>query len=57
MDIFTAIKNSNLGKYQKAIDKCNKKNGCNTYCSLESQKNCEKLQKHREEIENLKYNA
>jgi hypothetical protein len=55
MNIFTAIKCSNLGKYQKAIDKCNNKNGCNSCCSKETQKNCDKLINHRNEMANLKY--
>lgn len=53
MDIFTAIKNSNLGKYQKAIDRCNNKSGCNSFCGAGRQEQCEKLRRHSEELEKV----
>jgi hypothetical protein len=55
MDIFTAIKNSNLGKYQKDIDRCNKKQGCDAICTKSEQEGCPKLKRHAEEMANLKY--
>lgn len=55
MNIFEAIATSNLGKYQKDIDKCNKKRGCNAFCSQEDQKGCPKLKRHSEEMASLQY--
>jgi hypothetical protein len=55
MDIHEAIRNSNLGKYQKEIDRCNKKKGCNAFCSKEEQQGCPKLSRHTKEMANLKY--
>jgi hypothetical protein len=55
MDIFEAIKKSNLGKYQKDIDRCNKKKGCDAVCTLEEQSGCPKLKRHTQERDNLKY--
>jgi len=55
MNIFEAIAASNLGKYQKDIDKCNKKKGCDAFCSSQEQQGCPKLQRHRDEMANLKY--
>jgi hypothetical protein len=54
-DIFEAIKNSNLGKYQKDIDKCNKKRGCNSMCTLEEQRGCPKLIRHSKEMSKIDY--
>jgi hypothetical protein len=50
MDIVDAIKQSNLGKYQKAIDTCNKKNGCDSVCTKSQQKECPKLKAHSKEM-------
>lgn len=55
MDIFEAIKNSNLAKYQAEIDKCNKKRGCDRYCTKAQQDTCIKLIQHTNEMANLKY--
>jgi hypothetical protein len=49
-DIFTAIKTSNSGKYQKAIDKCNNKRGCDAICTLDEQRGCPKLKRHSNEM-------
>jgi len=55
MNIIEAIERSNLGKYQKIIDKCNRKKGCDKFCSKSEQEICIKLINHKKEIENLKY--
>lgn len=40
-----------LQRLQAEIDKCNKRNGCNHYCSEQRQKECEKLRKHDARID------
>lgn len=50
MDIFTAIANSKLGEYQKEIDDCNEKSGCDSKCCKAEQKKCELLKQHRKEM-------
>lgn len=42
-----------MGKAQKAIDKCNNKNGCNVYCSISNQKECRLLKEHSQCIDRL----
>jgi len=54
MNIMEAIEKSKLGKYQKEIDRCNSKKGCNT-CIVEEQGNCIKLKNHSDEVAGLKY--
>ena len=54
MDIFTAIKCSNLGKYQKQIDRCNHKSGCNSCCSKGDQERCRLLKQHSDEMERVR---
>jgi len=53
IDISQAITNSNLGKYQKTIDWCNKKKGCDYFCGQRKQKTCEKLKQHHQEMEKI----
>lgn len=40
-----------LEKLQEIIDICNHHEGCDRYCSLETQKHCPKLIKHLERRE------
>ena len=53
--IMDAIKNSELGKYQRIIDRCNDKKGCNTHCSKLAQADCSKLKQHADEVTKLDY--
>ena len=50
MDIFTAIANSKLGEYQKKIDTCNEKSGCDSKCNKTERKKCELLRQHAKEM-------
>lgn len=43
-------KYTSLAKLQKEIDKCNNKNGCDTYCSKANQASCDKLARHSERL-------
>lgn len=54
MDIFTAIANSKLGEYQKEIDDCNEKSGCDSKCCKTAQKKCELLRQHRKEMSRVR---
>lgn len=44
-----------LGKAQKAIDKCNKKSGCNKFCNNRTQENCYLLKNHNKLVSELSY--
>ena len=40
-----------LERLQADIDNCNKRNGCDCYCSEQRQKECSKLRKHAARID------
>ena len=40
-----------LERLQAEIDKCNKRNGCDYYCSAQRQKECAKLRQHDERVD------
>lgn len=42
-----------MGKAQKAIDKCNSKSGCNSCCGIARQKECTLLKEHNSCVERL----
>ena len=43
-------KQTQLGKIQKQIDRCNRKSGCDSKCSKSSQESCDLLRKHANRI-------
>lgn len=43
-----------LGRLQAEIDRCNKKNGCDAYCSKVNQGMCPLLRRHAERIAYLR---
>ena len=40
-----------LQRLQTQIDKCNNRNGCDSYCSEHRQKECSLLRKHDERVD------
>ena len=40
-----------LERLQAQIDKCNNRNGCDSYCSKQWQKTCPKLRQHDERVD------
>ena len=45
-----------LEKFQKAIDTCNHKNGCDSKCCKDQQEKCEKLKAHRDRMDYCREN-
>ena len=42
---------THLQRLQAEIDRCNNRNGCDSYCSEQRQKECSKLRKHDERVD------
>ena len=45
-----------LEKFQKSIDTCNHKNGCDSKCSKAEQERCPKLKAHTDRMEYCREN-
>ena len=50
----TKPRKTTLGRLQADIDRCNKKNGCDAYCSKSNQAMCSKLRAHAEQVAYLR---